>query len=67
MIEFLQRQIYGREDFETGLVNPDLPALAASFGIGAERVDTSQGLEQALQSALASKVMRVVELNWMDY
>ena len=62
MIDLLQRQIYGRGDFETDLVNPDLPALAASFGIGAERVDTPQGLEQALQSALTSKEMRVIEL-----
>jgi acetolactate synthase-1/2/3 large subunit len=62
MIDLLQRQIYGRGDFETDLVNPDLPALAASFGIGAERVDTPQGLEQALQSALRSKEMRLIEL-----
>jgi acetolactate synthase-1/2/3 large subunit len=62
MIDLLQRQIYGRGDFETDLVNPDLPALAASFGIGAERVDTPQGLEQALRSALRSKEMRVIEL-----
>jgi len=62
MIDLLQRQIYGRGNFETDLVNPDLPALAASFGFGAERVDTPQGLEQALRSALASKEMRVIEL-----
>jgi acetolactate synthase-1/2/3 large subunit len=62
MIDILQRQIYGRGDFETDLVNPDLPALAAYYGIGAERVDTSQGLGQALQSALTSKKMRVIEL-----
>ncbi|MBL7101986.1 MAG: thiamine pyrophosphate-binding protein [Desulfobacteraceae bacterium] len=62
MIDLLQRQIYGRGPFETNLMNPDLPAFAASFGIGAERVDTPQGLEQALRSALASKKMRVIEL-----
>ena len=62
MIDLLQRQIYGRGDFETDLVNPDLPALAAAFGIGAERVHTPQGLELALRSALASKEMRVIEL-----
>ena len=62
MIDLLQRQIYGRGDFETDLVNPDLPALAASFGIGAERVDTPQGLEQAVRSALTSKEMRLIEL-----
>ncbi len=62
MIALLQRQIYGRGDFETDLVNPDLPALAAAFGFGAERVATPQGLEQALRSALASKEMRLIEL-----
>ncbi len=62
MIDLLQRQYYGRGDFETDLVNPDLPALAAAFGIGAERVHTPQGLEQALRSALTSKEMRVIEL-----
>ena len=62
MIDILQRQFYGRGDFETDLLNPDLPALAASFGIGAERVDTPQGLEQALRSALVSQEMRVIEL-----
>ncbi len=62
MIDLLQRQIYGRGDFETDLVNPDLPALTAAFGFEAERVSTPQGLEQALRSALASKEMRVIEL-----
>lgn len=62
MIDLLQRQIYGRGGFETDLVNPDLPALAASFGIGGERVDTPQGLERAVRSALRSKEMRVIEL-----
>ena len=62
MIDLLQRQIYGRGDFETDLINPDLPALADSFGIGAERVNTPQGIEQALRSALTSKEMRVIEL-----
>jgi acetolactate synthase-1/2/3 large subunit len=62
MIDVLQRQIYGRGDFETDLVNPDLPALAASFGVGAERVETPRGLERALRSALESKEMQVIEL-----
>ncbi len=62
MIDLLQRQFYGRGDFETNLINPDLPAFAASFGIGAERVDSPQGLEQALKFALTSKEMRLIEL-----
>lgn len=62
MIDLLQRQVYGRGDFETDLINPDLQAYAASFGIAGERVDTPQGLEQALNRALASQEMRVIEL-----
>ncbi|MDQ1336712.1 MAG: hypothetical protein QG552_3662 [Thermodesulfobacteriota bacterium] len=62
MIDLLQRQFYGRGDFETDLINPDLRTFAASFGIAADRVDTPQGLEQALGSALASRDMRVIEL-----
>ena len=62
MIDLLQRQIYGRGDFETDLVNPELRTFAASFGIAADRVDTPQGLEQALSSAITSGDMRVIEL-----
>lgn len=62
MIDLLQRQIYGRGDFETDLVNPDLPGLAAAYGVAAERVKTPRGLEQALERALASREMRVIEL-----
>jgi acetolactate synthase-1/2/3 large subunit len=62
MIDVLQRQIYGRGDFETDLVNPDLPALAAAYGIGAKRVESPQGLEQALRGALGSGEMRLIEL-----
>jgi acetolactate synthase-1/2/3 large subunit len=62
MIDLLQRQFYGRGDFETDLENPDLQALAAAFGIGAERVHTPQGLEAALGSALAAGEMRLIEL-----
>jgi acetolactate synthase-1/2/3 large subunit len=62
MIDLLQRQFYGRGDFETDLVNPDLPALAASFSIAAERVESPEGLEQALRSALTSKEIRLIEV-----
>jgi thiamine pyrophosphate-dependent acetolactate synthase large subunit-like protein len=62
MIDLLQRQIYGREGYETDLVNPDIRTFAASFGIAAERVDTPHGLEEALRSALASREMRIIEL-----
>jgi acetolactate synthase-1/2/3 large subunit len=62
MIDLLQRQIYGRGDFQTDLVNPDLPALAAAYGVAAERVKTPRGLEQALGEALASREMRIIEL-----
>ena len=62
MIDLLQRQIYGRGDFETDLINPDLQAFAASFGIASDRVDTAQGLEQALRHAVSRTEMRIIEL-----
>jgi acetolactate synthase-1/2/3 large subunit len=62
MIDLLQRQFYGRGDFETDLFNPDLAAFAASFGIAAERVDRPEGLAQALRSAKRSKEMQLIEL-----
>ena len=62
MIDLLQRQFYGRGDFETDLVNPDLTAFAASFGIAAECVHSPEGLERALRSAMTSKEMRLIEL-----
>jgi thiamine pyrophosphate-dependent acetolactate synthase large subunit-like protein len=61
-VDLLQRQIYGRGDFETDLVNPDLPALAAAYGVAADRVDTPRGLEQALSTALATREMWVIEV-----
>jgi len=62
MIDLLQRQFYGRGDFETDLTNPDLQAFAASFGIPADRVASPEGLEPAIQSALESQEMRLIEL-----
>ena len=62
MIDLLQHQMYGRGDFETDLINPDLQTFAASFGIVADRVHTPRGLEQALESALISGDMRIIEL-----
>jgi acetolactate synthase-1/2/3 large subunit len=62
MIGLLQSQIYRRGAFETDLVNPDLRTFAASFGVAAEQVDSPQRLEEALQSALASNEMRIIEL-----
>ena len=37
----------------TGLVNPDFAALAASYGVFAERIDTTAAFERGLARALA--------------
>ena len=61
VIDFLQRLNYDR-GYETKLDNPDLCAFAGSFGIKAVRVDSPESLEAALQRALESKEMRLIEL-----
>ena len=48
----IQRRTYGREIAST-LTNPDFMALAASFGIGGEHVEGPDGLQAALDRAIA--------------
>ena len=62
MIAVLERQIYGRDHFETDLLNPDIATFAASFGVGSVQTDSPEGLEQALREAMKSGEMRVIEL-----
>ncbi len=61
VIDFLQKINYSR-GYENDLVNPDLQAFANSFGISARRVKSPEELGQALEEALASNEMRVIEL-----
>jgi acetolactate synthase-1/2/3 large subunit len=61
VIDALQHLVYG-EGHETSLVNPDLTAYVRSFGVNAVRVDSPGGLGEAVDNALKSKEMWVIEL-----
>jgi acetolactate synthase-1/2/3 large subunit len=55
------RQFAGRR-CEVELANPDFTALAAAYGIPAERVETPDGLEQAVRRAVSRDGVGLVEL-----
>ena len=57
-----QEQVFGGRLIASDLVNPDFVALARSFGIDAERVDTPADLEGALRSALAARAPALIEV-----
>jgi acetolactate synthase I/II/III large subunit len=57
-----QQQQFGGRLLASDLVNPDFVALARSFGIDAERVNTAPQLEGALRSALASRAAALIEV-----
>jgi acetolactate synthase-1/2/3 large subunit len=61
VISYLQRTFYGN-DYEADLVNPDFVALAKAYGARAERVDSPEGLSHAMEKALSSCEMYVIEL-----
>ncbi|MBW1790080.1 MAG: thiamine pyrophosphate-binding protein [Deltaproteobacteria bacterium] len=61
IIAHLQRSYYGNEH-ESRLINPDFVALAHSFNVNGLRVDTPPMLEAAIQRALGSQGMWVIEL-----
>ena len=44
------------------LLNPDFVAMAKSFGMAAERVDSPQALEKALEKAIASGAPSLIEV-----
>jgi len=44
------------------LHNPDFVAMARSFGMAAERVDTPEALEKALEKAIASNAPALIEV-----
>jgi len=48
--------------FGTGLTNPDLPAFAESFGIDGYRPTTPEELQEALDAAMESDGMALVEV-----
>ena len=61
VIRYLQKTAYGKE-YGSRLSNPDFVAFAASFGVPAERVRSPRELERALDRALVSGEMRLIEL-----
>jgi acetolactate synthase-1/2/3 large subunit len=61
VISYLQRMFFGN-DHESDLVNPDFKGLSESYGVRAERVDSPEGISQALEEALSSGEMRVIEI-----
>ena len=57
-----QAQTFAGRLIASDLVNPDFVALARSFGIDAERVETAVGLEGALRTALAARAPALIEV-----
>ena len=57
-----QQDLFGGRVLASELVNPDFVALAKSFGIDAERVESAPQLEGALRSALAARSPALIEV-----
>ena len=57
-----QEQAFAGRVLASDLVNPDFVALASSFGIDAEAVNTASQLEFALRSALAAHRPALIEV-----
>jgi acetolactate synthase-1/2/3 large subunit len=58
-----QEQVFGGRVFASDLVNPDFVALARSFGIDAERVQSPPALESSLRSAVAARQPALIEVS----
>ncbi|MGE0679558.1 MAG: thiamine pyrophosphate-binding protein [Candidatus Binatia bacterium] len=61
VIGYLQRTAY-QEEYEARLTNPDFLKFADAFGVAATRVRTPEELGIALEKALASGEMHLIEL-----
>lgn len=61
VIGYLQRTTF-QEEYEAQLTNPDFMKFADSFGVAATRVNSPEGLGQALEKALSSGEMHLIEL-----
>jgi len=61
VIRFLQKSAY-QEEYQSQLTNPDFVAFAQSFGVSGTRVTSPEELGQALEEALASGEIRLIEL-----
>jgi acetolactate synthase I/II/III large subunit len=61
-----QMQQFDGREIASRLVNPDFVRLAESFGVVAERVDSSLDFKGALERALAAKAPRLIEVTIKD-
>ncbi len=61
VIGYLQRTAY-KEEYQARLTNPDFMAFANAFGVAATRVRSPEELGKALEKALASGEMHLIEL-----
>jgi len=61
VIGYLQRTAY-KEEYQARLTNPDFMAFANAFGVAATRVHSPEELGKALEKALASGEMHLIEL-----
>lgn len=61
VIGYLQRTAY-QEEYEARLTNPDFVAFAQAFGVAATRVNSPEGLAEALEKSLSSGEMHLIEL-----
>lgn len=61
VIGYLQRTAY-QEEYEARLTNPDFVAFAHAFGVAATRVNSPEGLAEALEKSLSSGEMHLIEL-----
>ena len=62
----MQQDIHGGKVIATHLHNPDFTALAASFGLDAERVEGPEQLRLALRRALQRSATTVIEVTTGD-
>ena len=58
----MQQELHGGKVIATDLCNPDFPALARSFGLEAESVDSAQALRPAIRRALQRPCTTVIEV-----
>jgi len=61
VIGYLQRTAY-QEEYEARLTNPDFISFANAFGVAATRVNSPEGLAEALEKSLSSGEMHLIEL-----
>lgn len=61
IIAYLQKTFH-KYEYESRLINPDFVALANAYGIAGRRVASPDDLGQALDEALSSGEMRIIEL-----